>query len=176
MKLLLRWILKIDAIAYTSYIAEIEKGNLRSFRSVCSWIGLPIPLFSMLALISIIGYQYSGYKAVIIVIISYITSSFINLIIKAIYKRDRPPNNNFWSPIPFDKYSFPSGHAAGTMAVAICLSYLIPSISMPLLCWSMIIGISRFFGDFHHPTDIAAGFIVGIVSGLLLISIIPMFI
>ena len=174
MKNIIKWVLQIDSVAYAKYITEVKNGNLKTLNKICSFVGLPIPLLTTLAIISYLGYQYVGYKAMVIIITSYTFSSFINLLIKACYKRDRPPNNNFRSPIPFDKYSFPSGHSAGTMAVAISLSHFVPELWLMLISWSILMGLSRFFGDFHHLTDIVAGFMVGICSSLLLIKIIPM--
>lgn len=170
MKPIITWLVKIDNLVYSLYIEEISKGNFKNLRKFCSWIGLPFPLFTMLILIGGLSAFFIGSIAYSIVTISYLISSLINLFIKAFYKRNRPPNNNFWSPIPFDKYSFPSGHAAGTMSVAICLGHFVPNLAMVLFLWSLFIGVSRFFGDFHHPTDIITGFIVGALSGYMVIS------
>ena len=94
----------------------------------------------------------------------------INLLIKGIHKRKRPPGNTYWSAIPFDQYSFPSGHAAGTMSVAMCLGIItLPSLLVPLIVWSVLIGAARFFDGSHHPSDIIGGFAIGILaaSGLI---------
>ncbi|MBN8655654.1 MAG: phosphatase PAP2 family protein [Anaerolineae bacterium] len=172
MKPIIAWLVKIDNLAYSLYIEEISKGNFKNLRKFSSWIGLPIPLFTMIILIGGLCTFFIGSRAYLIVTIAYLTSSIINLFIKAAYKRTRPPNNNFWSPIPFDKYSFPSGHAAGTMSVAICLGHFAPDLAAALTLWSLFIGVSRFFGDFHHPTDVLSGFIVGVFSGYIVIGFI----
>lgn len=176
MKKIVIWFVKLDNLAYTRYIEEITKGNCTLLRKFCSWIGLPFPLFTMLIVIAGIGCFLIGIKAFLIVIIAYLISSIINLFIKALYKRARPPDNNFWSPIPFDEYSFPSGHAAGTMAVAVCLSNFAPGLAVILFPWSIFMGISRFLGDFHHPSDVLSGFLVGIASGYIVISVLSRFV
>ena len=170
------WFIKLDNLAHSYYIEEISKGNYKTAHKFCSWIGLPFPLFTMLFAIMAMGYFLIGPKAFFIVIVSYLISSIINLFIKAIYRRTRPSNNHFWSPIPFDEYSFPSGHAAGTMAVAFCLSTFAPDLGIILFPWSIFMGIARFLGDFHHPSDVLSGFLVGIGSGYIVISFMTQFI
>ena len=176
MKKIITWFVKLDNLAYTLYIEEITKGNYKTLHKFCSWIGLPFPLFTMLFAIAGTGYFLIGSKSFLVVVIAYLISSILNLFIKALYKRTRPLNNNFWSPIPFDEYSFPSGHAAGTMAVAFCLSSFAPNLTVVLFPWSILMGISRFLGDFHHPTDVLSGFLVGIISGYVVINLLSRFI
>ncbi len=165
MKKIIKWFINLDNLLYIGYIEALTLGKYEMLRKLCVWIGRPFPLFSMLVLIGGIGYLFIGYKAPIIEGAAYLFSSTINLAIKSLYKRVRPANNTFWSPIPFDQYSFPSGHAAGTMAVAFCLGSLVPVVGLLLVPWSIFVGISRFLGDFHHPSDVIGGFLVGIISG-----------
>jgi membrane-associated phospholipid phosphatase len=165
MKNMIKWIKDVDGLVYTSYLQKVEQGYFAKLHAFCSWIGLPIPLFSMLIAIAGMGYLLIGSKALILEAGAYLFSQIINLIIKAIYRRNRPPTTTFSSPIPFDEFSFPSGHAAGTMAVAICMSAFIPGVWIVLFPWSFLMGIARFFGDYHHPSDIFVGFLVGIVTG-----------
>lgn len=73
-------------------------------------------------------------------------------------------------------YSFPSGHAAESMAAAIFITNLIteiwPSGSMfaamlklsPII-WALFIGASRIWDRCHHVDDVIAGFLLGGIIG-----------
>lgn len=67
------------------------------------------------------------------------------------------------------KYSFPSGHAANTMGIAIFLTLLLGRrysllrwIPVP---WSLIVGFSRVYLGVHFPSDVLAGFLLGALWG-----------
>lgn len=174
MKRIVDKIKTIDEKAYRLYINKIQQGRYLGLRKFCLWIGLPVPLLIMLLGIAYVASLFIGYRSIIVETLAYLFSSAINLIFKAANKRNRPPKNTFWSPIPFDHYSFPSGHAAGTMSVAVCLGIIIPSLFIPLIIWSVLIGLSRFLGGYHHPSDILGGFVVGIVAAFGLIRVLAL--
>jgi len=67
------------------------------------------------------------------------------------------------------KYSFPSGHAGNTMAVAVFLTLLLGghySLMRWLpLCWSLVVGFSRIYLGVHFPSDVLGGFLLGALWG-----------
>ncbi len=87
--------------------------------------------------------------------------------LKLIFTRPRP---TLWeSLIQETSYSFPSGHALGSMVLYGSLAYLLarshPSRS-PLIYGTaavmiILIGLSRLYLGVHYPTDIIAGYIIG---------------
>jgi membrane-associated phospholipid phosphatase len=169
------WIKKIieqEISLQTSYKTKVEqekqeRGSLWKLHVFCKWIGKPVPLFSMLFAIGGLGSLIIGPKALILEAAAYLCSQIINFRLKAIYRRSRPPTTTFSSPFSDDKFSFPSGHAAGTMSIAVCMSAFIPGSWIVLFPWSFMMGLSRYFGDYHYPSDIIVGFLIGIVSGYL---------
>lgn len=85
----------------------------------------------------------------------------INVLAKLFFHRPRP---TLWmSPVPEDDYSFPSGHAMGTMAAIASLIILTWSTRWrwPILIlgglFVFAVGLSRVYLGVHFPSDILAG-------------------
>jgi undecaprenyl-diphosphatase len=88
---------------------------------------------------------------------------------KLFFRRTRP---DLWlSPAPEHTYSFPSGHAMGSMALVAALAVL----AWPTRwrwwaivlgsTFTLLVGFSRLYLGVHYPSDIAAGAALGTVMG-----------
>jgi len=64
-------------------------------------------------------------------------------------------------------YSFPSNHAANMAGQAVYWSYFYPQISPVLIAGALAVGYSRVYLGYHYPTDVAAGYLLGIFIALL---------
>ena len=96
----------------------------------------------------------------------------INFLAKLFFHRARP---TLWmSPAPEDDYSFPSGHAMGTMAVISAIAILTwpTRWRWPMLIlgglFVLTVGLSRVYLGVHFPSDIMAGWSASLawVTGL----------
>jgi len=67
--------------------------------------------------------------------------------------------------------SFPSGHADSILAGAVILSYFYPRMALPLYLFSALTCFSRVYNGMHHPLDVCAGALTGIVSGYAIIAL-----
>ena len=89
----------------------------------------------------------------------------LNLGLKRLVRRARPQGARFASSLPFDYYSFPSGHAATAMANAASLGSFIGSDALFPVGWARFVGAARFFGELHYAIDIITGLAVGALGG-----------
>lgn len=64
----------------------------------------------------------------------------------------------------FDPYSFPSGHAATSFAIATSLSLSYPAwyVIAPSALWAVAVTVSRPWLGVHYPTDVAVGAALGV--------------
>lgn len=91
----------------------------------------------------------------------------LNLVAKTTFGRSRP---NLWPSIsPETTFSFPSGHAMQSMAIAGGLIVLLwptkfrwPALTLGI-AYVLMVGISRVYLGVHYPSDILAGWAVTIV-------------
>ena len=91
-----------------------------------------------------------------------------NLLLKVLLQRDRPESN---PDIGAVGYSLPSGHAMGAMIFYGFLAYLIIRsqrskgvkllLTLLMLTFTVLIGVSRIYLNAHYASDVLAGFIAG---------------
>lgn len=88
---------------------------------------------------------------------------------------------NFYNaPRPYEKFgvppvlekdtkgkSFPSRHVFSVFVIAMTIFYLHPGAGILLGILGAVLGGMRVLGGVHEPRDIAAGAVVGIVSGVI---------
>lgn len=98
--------------------------------------------------------------------IAIVGSALLNLATKQIFARARP---SLWESIaPESTYSFPSGHAMGSMTVAAVLVLLAWHtrwrwwVALPATGFVAMVGLSRVYLGVHYPSDILAGWAVAL--------------
>jgi undecaprenyl-diphosphatase len=70
-----------------------------------------------------------------------------------------------------DRFSFPSGHSAAAMSVAIAYALAFPPLAAPLMIVAMLVGASRVMLGVHYPGDVVMGQVLAVATGWLVISL-----
>jgi undecaprenyl-diphosphatase len=92
--------------------------------------------------------------------------------LKFVIRRRRPEGR--WGSIyrNSDPHSFPSGHAARAFLIAVLAAGLGPAwAAIALWLWAPLVSIARVAMGVHYLSDVVAGLIVGILSGLLALQL-----
>lgn len=133
-----------------------------------------IPLYILL--LFLIFWYYGWKKALIIVLVSALlvafTDQFVNLI-KNTTHRLRPNRDPALQDLirvikNSGGYSFVSGHAANSFAVAIFMIAIFREHFKPIyliLIWPILFAYSRIYIGVHFPIDITLGMILGLFIG-----------
>ncbi len=69
-----------------------------------------------------------------------------------------------------DRFSFPSGHAAASMSIAVVYAVLFPVVAVPVLVAATAIGLTRVFLGVHYPGDVLAGQLIAVATALIVLA------
>jgi undecaprenyl-diphosphatase len=103
-------------------------------------------------------------------------AALANAILKLLFQRDRP--SLWYSAIVEHSYSFPSGHAMVSSALIVCVLLLVWQTKWRIpatiggLFLIFMIGLSRLYMGVHYPTDVIAGWSVGILWSLTVYAVV----
>jgi undecaprenyl-diphosphatase len=74
--------------------------------------------------------------------------------------------------IPLDQFSFPSGHTLHAVIFTLVATHYYPMLSLGLIPFTILIGLSRPVLGLHYPSDVLVGALIGILISVISFSII----
>jgi undecaprenyl-diphosphatase len=104
----------------------------------------------------------------VVVVLGALLLAFMatDLVVKPIVGRARPFQTSVATRV-IDRrpltYSFPSGHAASSVAGAITLSWIWPQGRLVLWALAALVGLSRIYVGVHYPLDVLGGAVLGLM-------------
>ena len=102
----------------------------------------------------------------------YVPTSGSHLVVQLIKRtvsrgRPRMPSGVQALVQPPDRFSFPSGHAASSLSVALAVAVMLPApLGALLVGLAMVVGLSRCYLGVHYPGDVLMGWLLAL-AGLL---------
>jgi membrane-associated phospholipid phosphatase len=142
-----------------------------------SHLGGPSVLTVLGVILVAVFVAHRWWRGAIVLFVAMAGSSVLDTALKLAFRRARP-EPYFGSSLP-ESYSFPSGHAL----FAFCFftagaALLAPRMQHPALRWLvwsvaalliLAIGFSRIYLGVHYPSDVVAGYAVGLIWSSVLI-------
>ncbi len=130
-------------------------------------IGSPAVMVVVAILAGAWFYRRRGRSKAGVVIAAPAVGGMVSGLVKVIYGRARPAGGALFNE---RSYSFPSGHATTSAAVAVTLCYVLAREGIISWTWAIIIGgaipllvgLSRLYLDVHWTTDVVGGWTVGL--------------
>lgn len=150
-----------------NYIHQFAGSNLDKIAIFLTNLGSPVAMGFVAALVLIILIWKKRYYASSFFALAVGGAGIINLLAKPAFHRLRP---ELWPRLVTEvDFSFPSGHAMGSMAPFLALLILLwPTKWRYLtlatgLIFVAIIGLTRLYLGVHYPSDVLAGWLTSIV-------------
>lgn len=162
--------LEID-YAILNFVRTIVHPVLTAIMIFFTKTGDPIFYVILLVLVAPILIKRKQYRELILLLASVLISFFLNEAMKAIFQRVRPVG---YAQIIQEGYSYPSGHSMVAASFYLTVAWLIREkrVSLQMVSkgtagYAFLPGLSRIYLGVHYPTDVLAGWILGIsVAGL----------
>ncbi|POP80146.1 phosphatase PAP2 family protein, partial [Pseudomonas amygdali] len=142
-------------------LRSIASPGLDAFFSIVSKVGyqygvIPLDIAIVLVLLVLRRWREGTFAA-----LGFVGSALLNLGAKQFFQRHRP---SLWESIaPESTFSFPSGHAMGSMtlaAVVIALAWRTRwrwPVTIVAGLFALLVGVSRIYLGVHYPSDILGG-------------------
>lgn len=161
------------------WIQSIQNSVLDMFFKYYTTLGEAGILFIVIAIALLITKKYRkvGFAMMAALAIMVVGN---NLILKNIFARPRPfnldPESYAWWFKSYvfpeivsrpDSYSFPSGHTSSAFAAAFAAMFYNRKWGSLVMVLAFLMGFSRIYVEVHYPSDVIAGFFVGIVYALI---------
>jgi membrane-associated phospholipid phosphatase len=137
-------------------------------------LGLGYVLIPLLLLLALAGYACSSerlQRAGLEAAAAFLAAGLLTQILKHLIGRPRPrllgqAVQHFGPTLASGLDSFPSGHAASAVAVALVLSVRFPRLTPLFMLGAAVISASRLFSGSHFPVDVLGGVFLGVLAGL----------
>ena len=132
-----------------------------------TYLGNPSSIVTLFLLSFLLLWWKNDYLEAKIFMLASLGAFFLNVGLKLFFTKNRP---QLWEQLIIEKsFSFPSGHAIGSIVLYGFLGYLLanryPKLAVLIYSLTSIliiaIGFSRLYLGVHWPTDIIAGYAIG---------------
>ncbi|WP_053434948.1 phosphatase PAP2 family protein [Sporosarcina globispora] len=136
--------------------------NVVTFLGSVKWLAFAVVAAAVLLII------FKKKSLAVFMVVSSGLGALFNMLLKWIFKRERPDIRPL---IEEQGFSFPSGHSMGSFIFYGSLAYMIIHLAkrkrwkaawtVLLGCFIIMIGLSRIYLGVHFPSDVIAGFAAG---------------
>ncbi|MBX9972618.1 phosphatase PAP2 family protein [Cytobacillus firmus] len=150
------------------YVQAFISPRLTEFMNVVTFLGSVKWLAFAVLMAAVLLFVFKKKSLALFMVLSSGLGALFNLLLKWIFKRERPDIRPL---IEEQGFSFPSGHSMGSFIFYGSLAYMIIHLAkrkrwkaawtVLLGCFIIMIGLSRIYLGVHFPSDVIAGFAAG---------------
>ncbi len=148
-----------------------QSPGVRVLAEIMTWIG-KTQFFGAAVVLLVVWLRRGLQRRLAAGIVAMSTTSVLAMaLFKALFRRTRPDGAVALGELG---YSFPSGHAMNSMAMAVTLTYVLWREGLAprwtigaAVVFSLLVGMSRVYLDVHWATDVLGGWTIGLaIAGL----------
>ncbi len=125
----------------------------------------------LITILLILNFDFERRRGIWLVLGSTILAGTVTAFVKVLVQRSRPFYEASGAELTLNEalsnnamHSFPSGHTATAVSLALALSILYPRARKLMFSLAVITGVQRIVSQNHYASDVFAGVIVGILS------------
>ena len=145
---------------------------------LASMAGEPLTVMAITAVVFIRAITNNSSDIVTALVLASVAYGLNTLLKQSLHRRR--PNNLKLTTLRIKSYSFPSGHAFGSVIFYGLFAYLAyvrlsnpwgAVVAVLVAGLILLIGLSRVYLKVHYPSDVIAGWLVGLLSLYIVISL-----
>lgn len=126
-------------------------------------------VFGGLGVVYLLGWIFSYTwlrQAAAVIALAVLGAMLVVTLVKFAVKRRRPRPPGEFVMFGYDRYSFPSGHAARLAALAVGVGVFFPGLGWGVTLLALSVAAARLAVGVHYLSDVAAGLVIGaLVAG-----------
>ena len=155
----------------TDFVISFRSEPLTSFFGFMTDVGDRYAYLAIGLAMAVFFYlKHRSWKFILQTALVLMLSTLSNLVLKEVIRRERPVIEHL---VSVDTLSYPSGHSMSAMAFYGFIIYLVTQLKMArilrvlsitiLILIILSVGVSRIYLGVHFPSDVAAGFMGGLI-------------
>ena len=171
----------VDRLA-VAWLADHRQPVLTAVMRGVSIVGSPVSAGAVAIVVcAVVAWRVHRWLPVLIAVLGIAGFALADTVVKLVVHRQRPPLP--YAVVAADGYSFPSGHAMGITTAALLSAWaldhwIIRSTRTRIATWTTaviiiaVVGFSRIYLGVHYPSDVIAGWLLGLIwVGVLIIMV-----
>ncbi|HCE56333.1 MAG TPA: hypothetical protein DER09_00705 [Prolixibacteraceae bacterium] len=143
---------------------EIQTSFSHRFFNVFQHSGDSIFLFPLFLFLFLLNSGQAKLLAVLVLAGMSITALVV-FTLKQIFRKERPAGTAGKMYRKYDRFSFPSGHAARVCVIVVIMAFFYWPLAAGLSIWAVLIAYSRLKLKLHDVTDVFTGVAIGVAIG-----------
>ena len=163
-------LLAVDS-SVREFVHSLSSPRLTAVMRAVSYMGKVRTLVILGTGVAAVMLYLRAFRSTAIFLITMAGEIMLEVTLKATYQRARP--EPFFDLPPPESYSFPSGHALGSLCFYGILAWIVvrriqdkrikTAIAVLTAIFILLIGLSRVYLGVHYPSDVLAGFVAGLI-------------
>lgn len=150
------------------YLYNLSKNNKILEKLFILISSISAYVFFIIYFLAVLYLLIFDYNKLIRVLLVPAFTVLLNIFLRKVFKAKRPFDElNINKMIEHkSNYSFPSNHCVCSMIISVSIIYINIKLGFIMIILTIFTALSRIMTGLHYPSDVVAGLIIGLITGI----------